>query len=51
VSKQSKQNEKDTKKNKTRNKRRKIKNDLEEREQVVFDAELSKVKISFSIKL
>jgi sRNA-binding protein len=52
VSKQSKQDEKDTEeKIKQKINAKKSKNDSKEREQVVSDAELSKVKISFSIKL
>jgi sRNA-binding protein len=52
VSKQSKQNERNTKKEiKQEINAKKSTNDSKKREQVVFDVELSKVKISFSIKL
>jgi sRNA-binding protein len=51
VSKQSKQDEKNTeKKIKQEVNAEKLKNDSKERKQVVSDAELSKVKISSSIK-
>jgi sRNA-binding protein len=52
VSKQSKQDEKDTEeKIKQEINAKKSKNDSEEREQIVSDVELSKVKVSSSIKL
>jgi hypothetical protein len=52
VSKQSKQDEKDTEEQiKQEINAEKSKNDSKKREQVVSDAELSKVKISSSIKL
>jgi sRNA-binding protein len=51
VSKQSKQDEKNTEEEiKQKVNAKKSKNDSKKREQVVFDAELSKVKISSSIK-